>query len=197
MNRSSETLGIGVAYQGTVPLRCRAPAQEVTDAYWAGLQADNEEVLRTYQALEEFRQDPEDGAASQDIQRLDLKLNILLDLVGQIFARYTAMPDATDVRLSSAVVEWLSTEAISPGTVVELELYLNSRYPRPLLFIAQVTYCAGEGADHRVAASLRPMGELAQEALEKFIFRHHRRQVAYARKGYRFGPVDSDEPQNA
>jgi hypothetical protein len=87
------------------------------------------------------------------------------------------------VRLSGQWAEWADPDPPAPGDALLLALYLNPIVPDAVALPARVERVAEEpGGEARVRASFGAMPAPLRNALEKLIFRHHRRQVAEQRK---------------
>ena len=161
-----------------LPLRWRAAETAAATPHW---QLSNEETLRVILSLDEHHVEASDENPefAQEVQRLETKINLILELVSQVLARQLQLPEALPVRLSAHEIEWLTATAPVPGSSVLLEIYVCTRYPRPLWLPATVQGVA----DGRVRAVFGDLGETVQDLIEKLIFRHHRRQIAATRRG--------------
>ncbi len=119
--------------------------------------------------------DEETGLAAE-IQRLDFKINIILGLVAQLATVRNELPTSVPVTLSADVLNFeLSGNSPPQGAMLALELFLDKRYPFPLVFHGRVDTafeCSG------VNVILVPFPTAFQELLEKYIFRCHRRHIA-------------------
>jgi hypothetical protein len=177
-HQSPDSIGSTLVMEEPLPLRWRATETPVTAPHW---QLSNEETLRVILSLDEHHVEASDENPefTQEVQRLETKINLILELVSQVLARQLQLPEALPVRLSAHEIEWQTSTAPAPGGCVLLEIYVCTRYPRPLFLPATVQGAAGE----RVRAVFGDLGEPVQDLLEKLIFRHHRRQIAATRRG--------------
>jgi hypothetical protein len=144
----------------------------------------NERLLRSINLLAEqgHEKPEEEGEHEAALIRLETKVDLLLDLFSRIGADAGGLPPSAPVRLSAKGVEWLRAgEAPAAGQRVWIHLYLEPRLPEAVQFPARVLNVETEGVQQRVLARFEPLGEGAQNLLEKMIFRHHRRQVAQQR----------------
>ncbi|MEO8314473.1 MAG: PilZ domain-containing protein, partial [Pseudomonadota bacterium] len=119
-----------------------------------------------------------------DIMRLEVKMNLLLDLVGHLIAASQSRPPATVIRFNALGAVWQSKLQHRVGEQGVLEIYLRDSLPRPLTLIANITQVRPDG---QVRAAFSPPGEAASDLLEKLSFRRHRRQVAGVRQPRRAG----------
>jgi len=173
-----DSLGSGLVLEDRLPLRWRVFE---TPGAAQPLQFANEETLRVILSLDEHHVEASDENPefAHEIQRLETKINLILELVSQILARQLQLPEALPVRLSAHEIEWQTATAPAAGSAVLIEAYACPRYPRPLFLPATVK----ESGGGRVRAVFDDLGTPVQDLLEKLIFRHHRRLIAAARRG--------------
>jgi hypothetical protein len=176
--------GDGLVYEDAMPLLW-TPGPLVEGAALSRLNADNHQLLAAESSLEEARAHEalkdEPQALVHELQRLEYKLNILLRLTAALSVQHNALPPAQKVRLSAGGVEWIGAVGVAGGATGLLQLYVNAALPQPLRLPCRVfgeRVVAGQQI-----AQLRFAGisEAVAEALNKLIFRHHRRLVAGAR----------------
>ena len=177
IDSTPDSLGSGLVLEDRLPLRWRVVE---TPGVVPSLQLSNEETLRVILSLDEHHVEASDENPefAHEIQRLETKINLILELVSQVLARQLQLPEALPVRLSAHEIEWETATLPAMGSPVLIEIYVCPRYPRPLMLPATVQGFAGRQA----RAVFDDLGEPAQELLEKLIFRHHRRQIAATRR---------------
>ncbi len=112
------------------------------------------------------------------------RINLLLDLVGQLLAAQVPRPVPALVRFNALGALWKSANPPRVGQQGLLEIWLRDSLPQPLALIANVTHVAADG---HVKATFVPPGEATADLLEKLAFRRHRRQVAGSRQPRRPG----------
>ena len=176
----SESLGIGVALVESLPVSWQAWTAIPADS--TGQRQANEETLRVILSLDEHPHGEladEDPPLAQELVRLESKLNLVLELVGQLLVRQLALPPPAPVQLHAGSLEWQTLSAPPTGARILIELYLCSRFPRPLQLPAVARPAPRAGW---AAAGFDDLGEVVQDQLEMLIFRHHRRRVAAARR---------------
>ena len=160
------------------------------DAHLAIVNESNESFLRAVSAIGTFPGDgslsvdasEDDVAMSQEIARLDLKINLLLDLVSQLIYKQLEIPERRRVTVSSSDIAWGGGGPLpTPGSTVFVQAYIQHGTPKPLCFYGEVI-SSQEDCDTG-CARVRYLGLAgsAQSWLDKLIFRHHRREVAYRR----------------
>ena len=123
----------------------------------------------------------ESPALVQELQRLEYKVNILLRLTAELALRNSGLPAAQRIRMTSRGLEWFGDHTPAVGATGLLAVYINQALPQPMRVPCVV---AGERhQENSRVAQLRLIGLSATvvEALDKLLFRHHRRLVAGAR----------------
>lgn len=145
----------------------------------------NVEILKILSLLDmplgESGEDTPD-TKSQDIARLDLKVNMLLELVGQLFIQQQLMPDAQHLILTPDSLSWQADKKLDLDDLLQIELYCSLKYPRPLRLYGQVNHMNAQSTGWQIKVTFQALGEALEEALESFIFVHHRRAIAQRRR---------------
>jgi len=143
----------------------------------------NLRVLQAVAVLDEHGQlekADETSPHAADILRLDMKLNLLLDMVGRLLASSQPRPKPTAVRFNAlGGVFQASPPFPDLGSQGVLEIYLRDCIADPLRLVGRI---ASIGPDGRVKVRFIPPGEHVADLLEKLAFRKHRRQVAGIRQ---------------
>ena len=171
-----------LAYEDVLPVHWRLLPNDVDHAVFASFAERNLRLLQACAALEEHvpadkKQD--EVAPHADIVRLDLKINLLLDLVGQILVANSPRPKAVPIRFNALGAAWeASGPAPQPGAQGVLEIYLRDCLVQPLRLVGRI---AGTSEGKIKAKFIHP-GEAIADLIEKLAFRRHRRQVAGARQ---------------
>jgi len=115
-----------------------------------------------------------------DIMRLDLKINLLLDMVGQLLAANRPRPPAVPVRFNALGGMWRGTAPLpEAGQQGVAEIYLHDCLAQPLRLPGRVTNVTPDG---QVKVRFAPVGESVADLIEKLAFRRHRRQIAGSRQ---------------
>lgn len=166
---SHDTLSMGISFLMSAPL-----AWEVSTT---GLSAqeceENEKLLRVILALDEYPVEH-----SEELAVLDMKVNIILELLADLLTHQLDLPDAVEFRLGASELMWADKGHLpAVGEHIGLSVYLHRTFPRPLLLRGRV-HAIQDGHCH-VHLDALPGG--LQDIFEKFIFAHHRREVAHAR----------------
>lgn len=178
---SPDSLQAGLVWEDRLPWRWIPLQTAPEDALLARVDAANEALLRTLTVMEETGRTPEEPAAetpAQELLRLERKLDILLDLVAELLRRDLELPEPQPLRLTAEGAELpRPVQAPAEGWGV-LELFPSAHLPRALSLYATVVSDAPPG---RLRVRFQGLGMGAREALERHIFRRHRRAVARAR----------------
>ncbi len=178
--------GKALVYEDQVPLRWSPVEAPLPAAQLASLDQRNEEMLAFIAALEEYKGDGADDEHEphrQELLRVEHKINLLLEMVGQLLARHADLPGAVPVRLSPGAIEWRSENAPAVGERLLLEIFINKKYPSPLVFPGRVRQvdAQDQGGAARIVVEFEQGSDAVTHALEKMIFRHHRRRIAHVR----------------
>lgn len=126
----------------------------------------------------------DDSGVAAELQRLDFKINTVLELVAQLVVARGALPDPVAVTLTPALLSFdLSRDLPAPGERVVVELFLDPRFPFPLILRGWVaSVVAADLPDYSVRVVFDTLSESLREMLEKYIFRCHRRHIARRKK---------------
>ena len=156
---------------GTVPETVSTPfLRQANLLAFALLETVNEQPSATHEAHH----------SSPELQRIENKLNLLIEMVSQLSGQSQQSFTPISVRLSCKGIEWLSDKAIGE-TAVLLELCLDGEMQHALKIIAQVVSVTEQGKQYLVRTRFASLDETEESHLEKWIFAHHRRMVAQAR----------------
>jgi hypothetical protein len=186
MDNTKEPAGEGPAYHDRLPLRWHTLEQLPSGPEAERLAEANARVLTAVALLEEHSQLPDEPSATElELHRIHHKLNLLLELIGSFLQQQAPRPETTALRLSWRGLSWTAGGATpAPGEVGLVELHLSPALPLPLRWPARiVSAAAGE-----VGAEFAPVPEFCQMALERHVFKHHRRRVAETRQPARSQP---------
>ncbi len=165
---------LGITLRGRFPLAWQSLTAPLADS----VQSANEALLHSLNLLEETTVE---GTVSADerpeLIQIETRLNLLIDMVGELLGRLGNRPPECSVELASTSVVWQGDSLPPVGETVELTLWPHSHLPRPLRLSGQVV-SADQG---RCRVELDDPGEWVRDGLERLIFRHHRREVARQR----------------
>jgi hypothetical protein len=117
----------------------------------------------------------DDGAANVDLQRIDSKLNAIMELFTLLLERDLIVPSRVPVRFNAHGVEWQAPEVPSAGQPIVVRIHLEACPSLPLELAAIALDPPEPGWAAAYFTSSRPA---LDEAIAKMVFREHRRQVA-------------------
>lgn len=154
--------------------------------YPPAIEQNNLSRLQIILGLDDASRDlgDDDSDIAAEIQRLDFKINIVLELVAQLVVSGRQRPATVPVTLNpSWVVFGSADDAPSPGARVAIELYLDQRFPFPFVLHGVADSVDKDASGSRCSkVVLEPFSDSVQELFEKYIFRCHRRHVARLKK---------------
>ena len=137
-------------------------------------------ALTTLAALEDRRVESsdEDTPVLQELARLDAKLNALVELVNRLLVPAHRLPARQSVSFN-AIGALLPAALVPAEGAVLLRLHFDACPSVPLELPGSVQR---QGDDGRAFVVFADLGEGLSEAIERLVFRHHRRKVAESRQ---------------
>ncbi|WP_413625703.1 PilZ domain-containing protein [Luteibacter sp. Lutesp34] len=140
----------------------------------------NASVLVAVSALMERRTESteDDNPLSNEVARLDAKLNVLMEIVNRLLLPQSDLPARVSMRFNAAgaVLPWAGLPAV--GQPVMLRLHFDACRALPLELPG--VRVAGP-SDGKGFISFEGLSEAVRDGIERLVFRQHRRQVAEAR----------------
>jgi hypothetical protein len=171
-----------LAFQDVLPVTWR-PATNLADRETSNFDERNIRLLHAWDAMEEHvpLEKPEESPHAAELLRLDMKMNLLLDLVGQMLVAKHPRPAPTPVRFNALGAAWRLTAPLpEAGTQGVAEIYLRDCLAEPLRLAGRVTSVTPDG---QIKVKFLPLSEAVADLIEKLAFRRHRRRIAGARRG--------------
>jgi hypothetical protein len=172
-----------LAFQDVLPVSWRplvvSAASEKDVA--ASFEDRNVRLLQAWEAMQEHGsiEKTEESAYAAEILRLDMKLNLLLDLVGQLLVANHPRPKPTSVRFNALGAVWHASGPLpEAGAQGVAEIYLRECLAEPLRLPGRVTNVTPDGY---IKIKFLPLSETVADLIEKLAFRRHRRQIAGSR----------------
>ncbi|HEX5306506.1 MAG TPA: PilZ domain-containing protein [Dyella sp.] len=141
----------------------------------------NLSTLATITAIEERRAEgtEEDSPVLQELARLDAKLNALVDIVNRLLLPAEALPERVAVRFNAVGAVLPAALLAAAGEAICLRIHLEACPSLPLELPARVLRRFDDGL---AFAAFEPLGDALADAIERFVFRQHRRKVAESRQ---------------
>ncbi|MDN3575978.1 PilZ domain-containing protein [Chitinimonas viridis] len=121
--------------------------------------------------------DDEDGPDALRWQALEARVDLTLQLLGQLLARGVPRPPVCSFQLSGETASWSMPAPPPLGEAGTLALYLSSRIPQPLQLPATVIAVEPMADGARVTVTFNRLEPELQDWLDKTIFRRHRREI--------------------
>jgi hypothetical protein len=169
-----------LAYEEVLPVAWNALGGAMNGAVAAGFTERNVRLLQALAAIEDHGTSDKPDESAPDLTRLDFKINLLLDLVGQLVVANRPRPAPTPIRFNAQGAVWHCPAPLPPvGVPGVAEIHLRDFLAEPLRLVGTLTNVSPEG---EVTVRFSPVGEPLADLLERLIFRHHRRQVAGIRQ---------------
>jgi len=173
-----------LAYEDLLPVRWRPQPAPPTDVQAQHFAERNIRVLQACDALEEHGQLEkkkldDDSPHSADLMRLDFKLNLLLELAGQLLAQSQPRVETAQIRFNAMGATWKTGETLTGGSHGILEVTLRDVIVQPLNLPAEVVAGAEAGF---ARVRFHALGETVADHIEKLVFRRHRRRIAGSRQ---------------
>jgi hypothetical protein len=169
-----------LAYEEVRPVKWVPLAGSVDAAQAASFTERNVRLLQALAAIEDHGISDKPDDATPDLARLDFKINLLLDLVGQLLVANRPQPAPVAIRFNAQGAVW---HPIAPlpqaGGQGILEIHLRDFLAEPLRLLGTLIKVT---AAAEATVRFEPVGEPVAELLERLIFRHHRRHVAGIRQ---------------
>lgn len=146
-----------------------------------------EAMLRTVALVEEnFSDDPEErGSVDMPMHRVEAKLQLLLEMVGTLLVRDGGLPPVQRLRWSRFGLSLRVTHAPALDTVGIAELQLLPWLPQLLALPCRVLAAQPEDDGWRLWLAVEPLSPALESALERHLFRRHRRAILASRRAAR------------
>ena len=117
-----------------------------------------------------------DNDFDSDIQRLDHKIDLVIQMLGQLIKTQQTRPASTLLRLGAETIAWQNPQA-KVGQEYLITLFLFEAIAVPIQALVRITELDGEWC----TAQFVSQSADEQSAWERWVFRQHRRQVAHTR----------------
>ena len=164
---------------GTVLFERRLPLA------WTALSADaqnnstenNHLIFALLDSSDEIVLRNQDKELAADLQRMETKLNVIMQLLGMLLQGGQSHPPEQLIRFSSDTLAWQTESPLEPGCLLALSLYPEASIPLAVHFTVRVL-SHGEGW---LTTELQDLSEEERAIWSRWVFRQHRRQVALKR----------------
>ena len=173
-----DTKQAGVSYTATLPLSWYEAGTMASGKieHWQHVNISLLHALATVEAMAGDRE-KELGLAAKAYERLEAKVDVMLDMLGRLLAERTETPPEHPLTLWANGLDWLDKNVPEVGHEIVICLYLSQKLPQPLMLTASVQSCVQEGDSTRVQCVFTHLNAELTEWLERTVFRYHRRAV--------------------
>ncbi len=180
----SESIETGLLCKENLPVRWRVIAEEEIRTTQIATHLLNEERFRVINTLDDHRPESleDNPGLSQELQKIDFKLNLILEMLGPLVAAGSDSPVTLPVLLTPHRLTLTCPDTVAVNSWLEIELFLHARYPFPVVLVGQLDRVVSVAGETSMEVALLLLSEPAQEQYEKYLFRCHRRQIARAKK---------------
>lgn len=171
----------GLVSEDHLPLSWVAVDALPSDPQLTALNLSNEALVRACEGLEETHRPTEESPElAHELARLDAKMNLVLELLGDWLLAQGKHPAACHVRFNASGIEWSSPEGPAPDTLAELSVYVCAAFPKPMVVYGRVvaSEAVADGLT-RTLVRFEGVSDSLRDGLERLIFRRHRREVAH------------------
>ena len=176
----------GLGYGDALPLGFERLERLPEGPALAGILLENQQVLVADASLDEQRPSAEkksedEPELAEDLQRLEFKVNVLIQLVARLLNRGADLPPARRFRLHAQGLEWrVDDEEVQPGVGL-VQLHVSRYFPQPLVLPGRIRGVHADDEGRWVGFAFEGLSPLVVDLLERLIVRHHRRLVAGTR----------------
>ncbi|SRR6056297_194518 len=182
---NNEQSGVGgLSFTDDMSIEWRRVEREPDEARLAIVNESNESFLRAVSVIGAFPGEfsEEEVASSQEVARLDLKINLLLDLVSELIYQQSSIPPRRTATVSAREIAWRDENPPALDDILFMQVYIQHGTPKPLSVYGRVVAVQGEGDASTNRVRYLGLSPSAQSWLDKLVFRHHRREVAFRRR---------------
>jgi hypothetical protein len=181
VNIETSPLSEGLIHEAELPMRWSIVEAKPTGSEVSRAWRRNGQLLQILLASEDHKSSllDEQGERSQELQRVEAKLDLLLALVSELVREERAPGQELPLKLGAGGLSWMGSGAApAPGQYVWIELALDPFLPGPLPLPAKVLEVEKGLEVFTVLAAFVGQDEELRELLQKVLFRYHRRTVA-------------------
>ena len=172
----------GLFFEGSIPLQIDVIERFPKAFQLSRINHSNEILLRTSLMLDETSDIDEGSEVGQALARQEIKLNLIVDILGELISAQFTLPEEQDIQLTTDSLTLLVPSGIllsvNEHDHVKISLYLTPELPKPVLLLG----CVQTVSEEKITVRIEQLGLNARDYLEKIIFRYHRRKIAANRE---------------
>ena len=167
--------GTGMVFHGSLALGVTPISSLPSDNLLALANDASELLLKTVLSADERHEIDDGEALGHELRRQDLKISMILELLTTLMMQQNLLPGVREITFCTDKLSTQLDKPIVAGSLCQLSLYVDTRMPRPVqLFGMSVDGSEAGWQDFTLVG----MSQCLRDALDKFIFRQHRRLVA-------------------
>jgi Atypical PilZ domain, cyclic di-GMP receptor len=176
----------GLGYTDALPLGFERLERLPDGAALAGIILENQQVLVADASLDEQRplqekKSEDEPELAEDLQRLEFKVNVLIQLVARLLNRGASLPPVRSIRFHAQGLEWrIDDDEVQPGVGL-VQLHVSRFFPQPLVLPGRLLGARADDEGRWIGFAFEGLSPPVVDLLERLIFRHHRRLVAGTR----------------
>jgi len=169
------TMSTEISVEMHLPVAWAEAPQEATDGVL---------LLRVLDLLEASSQHYDEDGSEDALrwQAMEARIDLCLQLLGQLLARDAPRTPPTAILLSGVGASWRARSPLPVGQSGTLLLYLSRRILQPLVLPATVMTCVSDGEVWGVSVRFAILDEEFQDWLDKTVFRYHRRHISQLKR---------------
>jgi hypothetical protein len=176
MDKVEDLLEKSLTYKQRLPLKLTQLNSPPQEGEISSYEQSNEALLMRL----ETRGTPahevdEDDAVHHELHRLEVKMDLILDLLTEVVSQSQILPASIPVEFNEYAIQLPPTSGIEAGMHVRIELYLDPAFPKPVILFARV-YSVDP-----FRLEIQHVSDTIIDLLSRYIFRQHRRQIAKER----------------
>jgi hypothetical protein len=163
---------------GTILLERRLPLSWVLQGEAVTFVGQHNQLVFTLlDFLDEPHHHKPDTEHSVELMRIDAKLNIVMQLLGQLLQTRESSRPLVAIRFTSDTLAWQVEQPVPAGSLLQVTLSPDDSIPLAMTFTARVL-----GVSERwMEVDMHGLSEDELAIWSRWVFRQHRRQVAQAR----------------
>lgn len=164
------------------PLDWQQQSAQPDQDSWQEINDANTRLLQLYYVLEDRRGESigdESETQKPEMQRLEAKVDYLIELVTSMAEQQKRLPEPLDITLNSETISWPSSEAPPEvGSLLKVNLFILPLVSRPLQLFTTIQATSV----HLISGTLLDRTASCYQMLDRIVFRYHRREIARNKK---------------
>lgn len=174
-------LGKTLVLHDTIPINWTPAHSLLSPHHLLRLNERNEKILRLLTAYSEKipNLEPFDKQViNHEIMLLDIKLDVILSMVGEIMLNQRDLPESSQLWLNATGIEWTGKNLPAIEENVIINIFISYQCPRPLELPAKIIGHAKRNEKKTVIAKFEGISDHCTNYIEKLVFQYHRRLIA-------------------